>query len=369
MGGNNGSHHRFRVTDHACDEAPREHGAHRLRTRLVNSIRELPLGSFAFVMATGIISVGAHLADLPVLAWALFGVAALGYGVLWLLMMIRFILIRRQMWSDLIGSAGAPECLTIVAGTCVLGSQVVLLVGNVTCGLALWFLGGVLWILLLYAFFLAGFVIEPKPTLERGLTGTWLLATVSTESVAILGTLLASHLGGWRDSLFLISLSLYLLGGFLYALIITMITYRLIFIPLSADMLTPPYWIGMGAEAITVVAGTHLIVKAADWTIVQELLPFLKGLTLFFWVTATWWIPLLLALGVWRHAYQRMPMRYQSQYWSLVFPLGMYATSTFGIGHLLDLPAFIAGAHVVLYVAVTAWLIAFLGLIQAIMDI
>ncbi|MCS6303211.1 MAG: tellurite resistance/C4-dicarboxylate transporter family protein [Nitrospira sp.] len=335
----------------------------------MNAIRELPLGSFAFVMATGIISVGAHLADLPVLAWALFGVAALGYGVLWLLMMIRFILIRRQMWSDLIGSAGAPECLTIVAGTCVLGSQVVLLVGNVTCGLALWFFGGVLWILLLYAFFLAGFVIEPKPTLERGLTGTWLLATVSTESVAILGTLLASHLGSWRDSLFLISLSLYLLGGFLYALIITMITYRLIFIPLSADMLTPPYWIGMGAEAITVVAGTHLIVKAADWTIVQELLPFLKGLTLFFWVTATWWIPLLLALGVWRHAYQRMPMRYQSQYWSLVFPLGMYATSTFGIGRLLDLPAFIAGAHLMLYVAVTAWLIAFLGLIQAIMDI
>ncbi|HWF61981.1 MAG TPA: tellurite resistance/C4-dicarboxylate transporter family protein [Nitrospira sp.] len=334
----------------------------------MNSIRELPLGSFAFVMATGIISVGAQLADLPVLAWALFGIAAIGYGVLWLLMIIRLILIRRQRWSDLIGSASAPECLTIVAGTCVLGSQVVLLVGNVTCGLALWFLGGVLWILLLYAFFLASFVIEPKPTLERGLTGTWLLATVSTESVAILGTLLASHLGSWRDSLFLISLSLYLLGGFLYALIITMITYRLIFIPLSADMLTPPYWISMGAEAITVVAGAHLIMKAADWTIVQELLPFLKGLTLFFWVTATWWIPLLLALGVWRHVYQQMPMHYQSQYWSLVFPLGMYATSTFEIGRLLDLPVFSAGAYLVLYVAVAAWLITFLGLIQAIME-
>ena len=365
---NSGSHNRFRATDHACAEAPREHRDHRLRTRIVNSIRELPLGSFAFVMATGIISVGAQLADLPVLAWALFGIAAIGYGVLWLLMIIRLILIRRQRWSDLIGSASAPECLTIVAGTCVLGSQVVLLVGNVTCGLALWFLGGVLWILLLYAFFLASFVIEPKPTLERGLTGTWLLATVSTESVAILGTLLASHLGSWRDSLFLISLSLYLLGGFLYALIITMITYRLIFIPLSADMLTPPYWISMGAEAITVVAGAHLIMKAADWTIVQELLPFLKGLTLFFWVTATWWIPLLLALGVWRHVYQQMPMHYQSQYWSLVFPLGMYATSTFEIGRLLDLPVFSAGAYLVLYVAVAAWLITFLGLIQAIME-
>lgn len=311
---------------------------------------------------------GAHLADLPVLAWALFGVAAIGYGLLWLLIIIRLFLFRRQMLADLIGHAGAPEGLTVVAGTCVLGSQVVLLVGNVTVGLVLGLLGGILWILLLYAFFLVGFVREPKPTLERGLTGTWLLTTVSTESVSILGTLLAPHLESWRESAFLISLSLYLLGGFFYVLIITVIVYRSIFIPLSADTLTPPYWINMGAEAITVLAGAHLIVKAADWTIVHDLLPFLKGLTLLFWVTATWWIPLLLALGVWRHTYEQMPIRYHPQYWSLVFPLGMYATSTFHMGRVLDLPVFAVGARAVLYVAVAAWLITFLGLIRAIME-
>lgn len=365
---NSGSHNRFRGDGGACTEASREHRDHRLQTRIVNSVRELPLGSFAFVMATGIMSVGAQLADLPVLAWALFWIAAISYGLLWLLMIIRLILIRRQMVTGLIVRAGAPECLTVVAGTCVLGSQVVLLVGSVTFGLVLWLLGGILWTFLLYAFFLVSFVTEPKPTLERGLTGTWLLTTVSTESVAILGTLLAPHLGSRRESMFLISLSLCLLGGFLYVLIITMIMYRSIFVPLSADMLTPPYWIGMGAEAITVVAGANLLVEAADWTIVHELLPFLKGFTLLFWVTATWWIPLLLALGVWRHVYQKMPLHYHPQYWSLVFPLGMYATSTFQIGRVLDLPVFATGARAVLYIAVAAWLITFLGLIQAIMD-
>src|SRR5574340_1182183 len=125
-----GSCNRFRAISYACAEAPRGHRAHSLRMRIVNSVRELPPGSFAFVMATGIISVGAHLADLPMLAWAFFGITAIAYGLLWLIMIIRLILFGRQMWSDVIGYAGAPECLTIVAGTCVLGSQVVLLIGN-----------------------------------------------------------------------------------------------------------------------------------------------------------------------------------------------------------------------------------------------
>jgi hypothetical protein len=30
------------------------------------------------------------------------------------------------------------------------------------------------------------------------------------------------------------------------------------------------------------------------WTFLGELSPFIRGLTLFFWVTGTWWIPLLM---------------------------------------------------------------------------
>ena len=32
----------------------------------------------------------------------------------------------------------------------------------------------------------------------------------------------------------------------------------------------------------------------------ETLLPFLKGFTIFFWATGTWWIPMLLILVVWR---------------------------------------------------------------------
>ena len=34
-------------------------------------------------------------------------------------------------------------------------------------------------------------------------------------------------------------------------------------------------------------------------------------------------------LGFWRHVLQRVPIVYDPQYWSLVFPLGMYAVATF----------------------------------------
>jgi tellurite resistance protein TehA-like permease len=84
----------------------------------------------------------------------------------------------------------------------------------------------------------------------------------------------------------------------------------------------------MGALAITTLAGSRLLLAADQWSFLQELSPFLKGFTLLFWAAGTWWIPLLVIAGVWRHAVQRLPLAYDPQYWSLVFPLGMYTVAT-----------------------------------------
>ena len=43
-------------------------------------------------------------------------------------------------------------------------------------------------------------------------------------------------------------------------------------------------------------------------------------------------------LTLWRHAWRRFPLRYDPLYWSAVFPLGMYAASTFEMAHAMDLP-------------------------------
>src|SRR5690606_16602776 len=89
---------------------------------------------------------------------------------------------------------------------------------------------------------------------------------------------------------------------------------------------------------------------------------FLRGFTLLFWATATWWFPLLLALGAWRHLLHRVPISYDVQYWSMVFPLGMYTVATLRLIEALDWPFLLPLPRVVGWVALGAWTLAFAGL-------
>ena len=57
------------------------------------------------------------------------------------------------------------------------------------------------------------------------------------------------------------------------------------------------------------------------------------------WATATFWFPLMVAIGVWRHLVRRLPLRYHPSYWALVFPLGMYSAATFRIRAAIGLDA------------------------------
>jgi hypothetical protein len=48
----------------------------------------------------------------------------------------------------------------------------------------------------MYAFFTATVVRESKPSLETGINGDWLLGVVATQSVSVLGTMLAPGMEG-----------------------------------------------------------------------------------------------------------------------------------------------------------------------------
>ena len=119
----------------------------------------------------------------------------------------------------------------------------------------------------------------------------------------------------------------------------------------------------MGAVAITTLAGSTLLLARERWPLLAELAPFLNGFTLFFWAAGTWWIPLLLLLGVWRHVWRRHPLRYDPQYWGMVFPLGMYTVATWRLAEALPFAPLATIARVFLPVALLAWLLAAAGLV------
>ncbi|HWV44843.1 MAG TPA: hypothetical protein VN039_02270, partial [Nitrospira sp.] len=87
-------------------------------------VQHLPPSSFAFVMATGIISIAAHLQGYGVIAWSLFILALVGFGLLWMLTIVRLFRYADEVRANVRNASQAPSFLTSIAGTCILGSQV-----------------------------------------------------------------------------------------------------------------------------------------------------------------------------------------------------------------------------------------------------
>jgi tellurite resistance protein TehA-like permease len=325
-------------------------------------IRTLFPGYFALVMATGIVSIACMLLGMTAPAWILLVANAVFYAVLWVLYVIRVAAHARNVKADFMDHVRGPGFFTLVAGTCVLGSQLVIIAGRPVPALILWFLGWLLWLFFIFGFFTAVTVRETKPGIETGIHGGWLLAVVGTQTLAVLGALLAPSFQSWAETFLLLSLALYLLGGLLYIMIITLLLYRLAFFPLAPAALSPTYWISMGAAAVTTLAGARLMLDYGQWGFLPEILPFLKGFTLMYWAIATWWIPFLVVLGIWRHVARRHPVRYEPAYWSLVFPLGMYTASTFVLSKAEGLAAFAGISRGFIWVALAAWAVVFVGM-------
>jgi tellurite resistance protein TehA-like permease len=315
------------------------------------------------VMATGIVSIASHLMGIVRIGVALFWLNILFYIVLWILSAVRCARYPRRVMEDFLHHGRSVGFFTTVAATCVLGSQCLIVGGFWNVAAALWFVGIFLWATLTYAIITVLTVKQTKPALAEGINGGWLLPVVAAQSVAVLGAQLSGGFTSHQHIVLLFCLVVWLGAGMLYIWIISLIFYRYTFFTISPSDLAPPYWINMGAVAISTLAGTMLLAATEHSALLRELSPFIKGMTLLFWSTATWWIPMLVILGIWRHVYRRFPLRYDPLYWGAVFPLGMYTACTFRLTRVMDVPALAWIPHLFIYIALAAWALTLFGLL------
>ncbi len=131
---------------------------------------------FALVMATGIVSIASFLLGIPFAPKALFALNLIFYPVLWTVTLVRLLRHPSRLVSDLSDHGRAVGFLTVVAATCVMGSQFVIVGGAPHVAFWFWVAGVVLYVLLVYSVFTALTVKKQKPLLAEGINGGWLVS-------------------------------------------------------------------------------------------------------------------------------------------------------------------------------------------------
>lgn len=323
----------------------------------------LASANFAMVMSTGIVSTALHLLGCQWGAMLLFAINIIMFVVLWPLYILKAFKYTSTMLANFEDHLAGPGFLTIVAGTCILGSQFATLADNYTMAKWLFWLGTTCWVFFIWGIFYYIFTKNPKPPVANGINGAWLVATVSTQSIVILGATIAKNVGWNLEVAFFLLCAMFVLGLMLYIFVITSIFYRYCFAEMLPKEMNPTFWINAGAVAITTLAGGTLILHAGETPILDHFMPYIKGTTLLAWATASWWIPMLFLFGIWRHVLRGYTFAYTAAFWGMVFPMGMYTTCTATISHAFHLPWLMVVPDWFIWVAVIAWTATFTGMI------
>jgi tellurite resistance protein TehA-like permease len=329
-------------------------------------IQALPPAYFSIVMATGIIALGSHLeisARWPARGLTFLNIAI--FIVLSVLTIQRAIYYPRQLLADLKDFERGPGFFTIVAGIAILGTQLAVIFRQPAVAFVLWLIAIPLWAAFMYAIFFEFTIDERKPRFEEGMNGGWLISVVATQGIADLGARLCQLYPTHRSEILFFALALWLAGGMLYLWLIALIFYRFTFFPFHPKDFIPPFWINMGAMAISTLTGTTLISQASKGGFLDSLLPFLKGFSMFFWATATWWLPMLAILAYWQHVVKKLGRAYSFLYWDVVFPIGMYTVCTDQLSGVMNLPFLMWLPRILIYVALLAWVVTFLAMIRS----
>lgn len=167
--------------------------------------------------------------------------------------------------------------------------------------------------------------------------GGWFFATAGTQSTALLGVIVAEHATRYVTFIHVFSFALWSIGASLYIVFMALIILRLVFYRIDSNTVLSPYWMNVGAAAITAITGIvlHQHIQGTGGPF-GDFLPFLKGISLLFWSFGLWWMPFLIILAIRKLAYSEEGLAFTVGYWEVAFALGLYANSTIQLVNVFE---------------------------------
>ena len=129
---------------------------------------------FALILASVIVSIASYIYGLMIFALFLYYFNILAFVSLWLFTTLRIIRHRPDFTSDMKDLYRGSGFFTLIAGTNMLGSQIVVISHDYNVGYYVWIFGLILWFFFQYSLFAIFTVEEKKPPIERGMSGAWL---------------------------------------------------------------------------------------------------------------------------------------------------------------------------------------------------
>jgi tellurite resistance protein TehA-like permease len=343
-----------------CDQVYRNCD-HRTVDALADGVRNLYPGYFALAMATGITSTVMHDLGHARASGILLIIDVVCFVVLCALYATRAARFRRELSADLVDPERTFAFFTFVAACNVLGVRLAL-DGHLAATFALALASAVAWVALSYGV-PAQLVLGPRPRpVLAGVNGTWFIWVVGTQSIAIAASVLErGHGRGAERAAALAATLMWSVGVVLYLVVAGMVLVRLLLLEVRPEDLSPPYWIAMGATAITVLAAARLLQMDAT-PITTATRPVVTGLGVVLWAFGSWLVPLLVVFSTWRLMANRR-FAYAPPLWSVVFPLGMYAAASMELGRAAQLPLIGDIGRFAGWVALGAWAIVFIAML------
>ena len=157
---------------------------------------------------------------------------------------------------------------------------------------------------------------------------------------------------------------MWLWGGMFYIWMISLIFYRYTFFAFSPGDLSPPYWINMGAMAISVLVGARLTQNTEARRSCSRCCPSSRASPSSTGRPGPGGFRCCCCSGSGGTSTGASRCATTHPYWGAVFPLGMYTVCTLQMAKALNLDFLLFIPRYFIFVAALAWCLAFVGLLH-----